>query len=162
MTYDYSPEAREYAKANGHATCFDNLRAGAMVLCDAAQTYDAVVAYLKEHTPQPEEISYRAILDGVEPRWKVGARARLEYADGSILEGFIDNAGRVLYGNGWGAMGTGSKNPKIYLLAEAPDQDKDVREALVSVVNQVTGGYGLTEHHAQKVIDLLREKNWSL
>lgn len=151
----YSPEAVLHAIQKGHLACFTG---SAPVDCMEAHDYQ------NSHPKPsgPEEIPPRAILDGREPRWKPGARARLVYADGSIIEGVLDNGGRVLYGDEWSAAGPTFHDPRVYLIAEAPDPDTERREALVSVVNQVTGGYGLTEHHAQKVIDLLREKNWSL
>ena len=60
-----------------------------------------------------------------DPRIKPGARVRLEWDDGDVAEGVVDREGLVFDGQYHIHCGL-----RVYLLAEAPDPDAEVWEAM--------------------------------
>ena len=84
-----------------------------------------------ESAPEPVRLT-----DPDDPRWKDGALVRGEFKDGSAIEGYLETDKRlrfIRYGEidpGTWYINLDNEVPKVYLLAEAPDDDEPILAAL--------------------------------
>ena len=148
----YSDAAKKYAGSSVHGDSYS-------LWATIARAFDASAALLAPASPP---VPAPVLLTADDPRWRDGAKVRGEFEDGSAVEGIVEG----------GSLAAGSQSTcgiyrnrghfaAVYLIAESPDPDADVRQALVEIMTGI-GVHDLTTDEADQVIICLRERGVTL